>query len=132
LPDIKKCWLVIMIPEVTVPANKTSALYARLSPGDYTGGQHTGALAEDIRRGTGIEASRLYNVFEEIACSVFPDLYLYRRALLSAGAARVHLAGSGPVLFTLHRDRGEAEEVARKLAGWPVLVADTLLSSEPC
>jgi 4-diphosphocytidyl-2-C-methyl-D-erythritol kinase len=121
-----------MLPAVGVPESKTAALYARLRPGDYTDGTRTGALVECLGRGGPVEDKQLFNVFEGIAYSIMPGLNPYRRAMLSAGVARVHLAGSGPSLFSLHSSREEAEAVARRLHGWPVVVADTLAPGEAC
>ena len=47
----------------------------------------------------------------------FDGLTEYRRKFLEAGAADVHLAGSGPTLFTLTRDDLKADDIHKRLLG---------------
>ncbi|MFC1956365.1 4-diphosphocytidyl-2C-methyl-D-erythritol kinase, partial [Chloroflexota bacterium] len=39
------------------------------------------------------------------------ELKTYRAHILKLGAPHVHLAGSGPTLFTLFKDRAQAEDL---------------------
>ena len=70
------------------------------------------------------------NVFDNIADDSFPGIDEYRKHFLGAGATEVHLAGSGPSLFTLLPDKVEADNIHRRLerAGLECYVAETLAS----
>ena len=57
----------------------------------------------------------LFNVFDGVARDVFSGLERYWAEFLAAGAEFVHLAGSGPALFTMTRDRAQAEKIYRRL-----------------
>jgi len=47
---------------------------------------------------------------------------------MKIGARNVHLAGSGPALFTLHKDRAEAEDLHIRLhqQGMETYLTDTV------
>ena len=131
LPVPVKNWLVILSPAISRPPEKTAALYARLSAADYTSGEYTDVLASNLSQGVMLANEPLYNVFERVAYDVFPGLEHYRQLMLAAGVSRVHLAGAGPSLFSLHSSQAEAEVVYLRLAGQPVFLTETLGSDEP-
>jgi 4-diphosphocytidyl-2-C-methyl-D-erythritol kinase len=61
--------------------------------------------------GGDVAPDNLFNVFESIAYDSFEGLDGYRRRFLKAGAASVHLAGSGPSLFTIIKEKTQAEKI---------------------
>jgi len=126
-----KQWFVILTPDIPRPNKKTAAVYARLRTPDYTSGEYSEALAGQLIRGGGISDRLLYNVFERVAFDLFPGLTESREAMLAAGAERVHLAGAGPSLYSLHKSRAEAESVCSGLAGQPAYVAEALGPIKP-
>ena len=63
----------------------------------------------DERRG--LKPSLLFNTFENVAFELFPKLKLYRDHFVKLGADQVHLAGSGPTLFTMMDDEMQAENL---------------------
>jgi len=76
--------------------------------------------------------SLLFNVFDNVAFDSFTGLREYREQFLKAGAQDVHLAGSGPALFTLTQDKTEAEQLHLRLQqkGLECYLADTLATIE--
>jgi 4-diphosphocytidyl-2-C-methyl-D-erythritol kinase len=114
LPSPAKSWVVLLRPPIEL-ANKTREMYAHLDPAGFTKGQHARRLANSIRSGEGITSRRCFNVFDTLALSVFPGLDHYRREFLATGAKEVHLAGAGPMLFTLVGHRDEGEEILHRL-----------------
>jgi 4-diphosphocytidyl-2-C-methyl-D-erythritol kinase len=58
-----------------------------------------------------LSAENLFNVFDSVADEAFEGLADYRRRFIKAGAEDVHLAGSGPALFTLLRDKAKAQQI---------------------
>jgi 4-diphosphocytidyl-2-C-methyl-D-erythritol kinase len=68
-----------------------------------------------LARNEEIEDSLLFNVFEEAAFTEFQGLDKYRNDFLAAGADSVHLAGSGPALFTMVKDRFRADAICTRL-----------------
>jgi len=115
LPDIRSAWFVLLKPDVTIPANKTAALYGMLKPGHYSGGGWAAGAAEMIKKGdTGV--SKLYNTFDNVAAGAYNGLQRYREALEKAGAVGIHLAGSGPLLFSTFSNQEDALAVQAKLA----------------
>jgi 4-diphosphocytidyl-2-C-methyl-D-erythritol kinase len=57
----------------------------------------------------------VFNVFDGVARQGFTGLEAYWQQFQQAGARDVHLAGSGPALFTLVKDKAKAEELYRNL-----------------
>ena len=114
LPDPPPTWLVLLAPPFTLP-EKTTRMYAALTPADFSDGSRTDALVGRIREGRAVDGGGLRNVFERAAYEAFEGLHAYRDALLAAGARRVHLAGSGPALFALGPGEEEARAVHERL-----------------
>jgi len=138
LPPFPHMWVVLMLPPVPRMPGKTGRLYASLKPSHYTPGEITDRLVAMLTgRGLegrspfktntspsplkerGIEGERLvhnlFNVLEDVAVDNFAGLGEYRQQFLQAGAREVHLAGSGPALFTLVKDKAQAEKIYQNL-----------------
>ncbi len=115
LPPLPHMWVVLMIPPVPELAGKTEQLYASLKASHYTDGQITERLAKELRKGGKFISSLLFNTFENVAFTRFLGLSVARSHIIKLGATDVHLAGSGPTLFTLVKDRTQAEDLCIRL-----------------
>jgi 4-diphosphocytidyl-2-C-methyl-D-erythritol kinase len=111
LPPLPPMWVVVMMPPVLRMERKTERLYASLKASHYTEGQITEGLVALLNRGGEVTPSSLFNVFDGVALDSFTRLGEYWQQLVKAGAEEVHLAGSGPALYTLIKDRAEAEKI---------------------
>ncbi len=127
LPELPHSWVVLLVPAVRL-ATKTTQLYASLKKNHYTQGEATDSLVGRLTRGEAVTADSLFNVFEAVAYAIFDGLGESRRQFLKAGAASVHLAGSGPTLFTMVKDEAEAEKIQRNLGkqGLECYLAETV------
>jgi len=155
LPPFPHMWVVLMLPPVPRMPGKTGRLYASLKPGHYTRGEITDRLVAMLTGGSlegrspfktntspsplkerGIEGERLvhnlFNVLEDVAVDNFSGLGEYRQQFLKAGAQEVHLAGSGPALFTLVKDKAQAEKIYHNLQqqGLESYLTETLAAIE--
>jgi len=151
LPSLPHRWVVLLMPPVPRMPGKTKRLYASLKPKHYTRGEVTDRLVALLTgrslegrspfktntspsplKERGIEGERLvsnvFNVFDDVALDSFSGLGEYREQFLKAGASSVHLAGSGPGLFTLVVDKAQAEGLYRRLQqqGLESYLTDTL------
>jgi 4-diphosphocytidyl-2-C-methyl-D-erythritol kinase len=115
LPSLSRKWVVLMFPSVPLLRDKTKQLYASLKPEHYSRGEVTDRLVARLTSGEEIRPSDLFNVFDSVAASSFAGFEEYRGKFLDAGAQQVHLAGSGPTLFSLLKDRSQAEKIYRRL-----------------
>ncbi len=115
LPPLPQMWVVLVIPDIPQLPEKTKQLYESLKVSHYTHGQITRQMTAKLREGGELPVNLLFNTFEKVAFTAFPGLSDYRKFILKAGASQVHLAGSGPTLFTLHKDKTQAEKVYRRL-----------------
>ena len=109
-------WVVLAMPPVPVIPEKTKQLYSSLGDNHYTDGQITQTLVDKIRHGGSITPDLLFNTFENVAFTRFSGLKVAKEHMVKMGAEHVHLAGSGPALFTLIPDIDQAEELCVRLA----------------
>ncbi len=115
LPPLPPLWVVLAVPPVSRMPGKTGQLYASLKTTHYTDGQITQRLVDVLREGEELDSSWLFNTFENVVFTLFPDWHVSRDHMVKIGALDVHLAGSGPTLFVLFRERGPAEELCLRL-----------------
>ena len=135
LPPFPHMWVVLMLPPVPRMLGKTERLYASLKPSHYIDGQITDGLVA-LLTGRSLKGERLvstlFNVLEDVALDNFAGLGEYRQQFLKAGAQEVHLAGSGPALFTLVKDKAQAEKIYHNLQqqGLESYLTETLAAIE--
>jgi 4-diphosphocytidyl-2-C-methyl-D-erythritol kinase len=115
LPPPSERWLVLMLPPLPRVSGKTGHLYSLITDEHYTRGQATRRLVSQLTRAGGVEPEMLFNVFDGVAPDYFRDLGSYWERFLKSSAREIHLAGSGPALFTLTRDKARAEAIHRNL-----------------
>ena len=132
LPPLPHMRVVLMMPPVPRLPEKTRKLYGSLKAAHYTGGQITDRLVTSLAGGGELMIASLFNVFDEVALDNFAGLGKYREQFLEAGASSVHLAGSGPALFTLVKDRPRTDKLLESLQkqGLESYVTDTLPAGE--
>jgi 4-diphosphocytidyl-2-C-methyl-D-erythritol kinase len=115
LSSLSSISFVLLVPPLPKISGKTKQMYDNLRVADFTEGQYVQQALATSRQGKRIDHSLMYNAFERIAFDFFPKLGKYRKALEEAGAPGVHLAGSGPCLFTLFSEAKEAGELYSRL-----------------
>jgi 4-diphosphocytidyl-2-C-methyl-D-erythritol kinase len=115
LPPLPHMWLVVLMPDIATPGGKTGRMYARLNENHYTDGQATEELVALLTKGGDIVTASLFNVFERVAYDEYQGLEDYRQHFVKAGADSVHLAGSGPALFAILKEKAKAEKIYRRL-----------------
>lgn len=128
LPPLPRMWVILVVPPMPKLPRKTEKLYASLKTAHFTDGQITEILVKALKEGRGFKPSMLFNTFENVAFTRFAELSVYREHIVKIGAANVHLAGSGPALFTLMKDGAQAEELYLRLQqqGLESYLTDTL------
>lgn len=132
LPSLPHQWVVLLMPPVPRMPEKTRQLYAGLKPSHYTDGQITQKLVKVLNEGREFKPSMLFNTFENVAFDFFPELKVYKEHYAKLGASHVHLAGSGPALFTMLEDKAQAEDLYTlcQQQGLKSYLADTMASLE--
>ncbi len=129
LPPLPQHWVVLMIPDMPRLPEKTKRLYASLKTNHYTDGQITEKFIKALKEGKEFAPPLLFNTFENVAYDQFSGLKVYKEHFIKLGAPNVHLAGSGPALFTMIKDKAEAEKLYGYLQkqGVECYLATTLL-----
>jgi 4-diphosphocytidyl-2-C-methyl-D-erythritol kinase len=115
LPPSPPSWVVLLRPPVAMPSKKTERLYASLDPSCFSKGKFTREVVALLRQGGEPPTSSFYNTFERIAFTAYAGLEEYWQRFHALGAGNVHLAGSGPTLFTMVRDMAQGEGLYRSL-----------------
>lgn len=113
LPSLPHSWVVLLVPPLPPIEGKTKKLYAKLKPNHYSGGEITDSMVLGLTRGA-VNPSMLFNTFENVAYGFFPKLRVYKEHFLKLGAESVHLAGSGPTLFSLLENKAKAEDLYKR------------------
>jgi 4-diphosphocytidyl-2-C-methyl-D-erythritol kinase len=132
LPPLPRRWVVLLMPPLPRMPEKTRQLYASLKPDHYTDGQITQKFIKALNEGREFKPSMLFNTFENVAFEFFPELEVYKEHYAKLGAYNVHLAGSGPALFTMLEDKAQAEDLYTRCQqqGLESYLADTMSSLE--
>ena len=115
LKAFPQTWVVLLLPPVVAENGKTARLYNALKSGDFTEGDKTEKFVRALMESWEILPSLFGNAFERAAAELRPEIEEYRWRFVEAGAYRVRLSGAGPALFSLHRDKDEAERIYRNL-----------------
>ena len=115
LKAFPQTWVVLLLPPVVAENGKTARLYNALKSGDFTEGDKTEKFVRALMESWEIPPSLFGNAFERAAAELWPEIEEYRWRFIEAGAYRVRLSGAGPALFSLHRDKDEAERIYRNL-----------------
>ena len=115
LKAFPQTWVVLLLPPVVAENGKTARLYNALKKGDFTEGDKTEKFVRALMESWEIPPSLFGNAFERAAAELWPEIEEYRWRFIEAGAYRVRLSGAGPALFSLHRDKDEAERIYRNL-----------------
>jgi len=131
LPPFPHHWVVLVMPNVPRPPGKTARLYASLNASHFTDGHITEQLVKELKEGK--EPSVFFNTFENVAFASGSELKVYRDHIRKLGAPHVHLAGSGPALFTLLKDKTKAEELFTrcKQQNMETYLVETLAANHP-
>ncbi|MFN0072571.1 MAG: 4-(cytidine 5'-diphospho)-2-C-methyl-D-erythritol kinase [Chloroflexota bacterium] len=108
--DLPPSWIVLVAPEWEIQA-KTAALYAALTPDDFTDGAQIQAIAQCVR-GTTPLSQELTNAFERVIDRVFPSWSAMRAQLENQTGRRFWLTGAGPCVYTLLPSEEAANAVA--------------------
>ena len=120
LPPMPHQWVILIIPNVPrLPGQDEAALQhaPTFSLHRWENYRETGSRFEIRQR---IYTSSLFNTFENVVFTRGEELTNYRDHILKIGAPNVHLAGSGPTLFTLLEDKSQAEDLLSglKIRAW--------------
>ena len=132
LPPLPRMWVILVVPSVPRMSWKTGKLYASLNASHYTDGQFTERLVELLREGGEFTPGLLFNTFENVVFTRGSKLSVYRSHIVKTGVDYIHLAGSGPALFTLMKDKAQAEDlyIRLKQQKMETYLTETLLTLE--
>lgn len=112
LPPLERVPILLAKPQISVSTRwaydnlRTRLTAKRVLPNIAPTGANL--LVTDIRES-------IWNVFDALASSVYPDVRVAREAMVAAGALSASLSGTGPTVFGLFRDEVTLEKAEREL-----------------
>ncbi|MFO7774071.1 MAG: 4-(cytidine 5'-diphospho)-2-C-methyl-D-erythritol kinase [Dehalococcoidia bacterium] len=115
LPPLSSTYFVLLVPPLSKITAKTKRMYDKLDTAHFTEGQFVEAALSSLRKGKRIDHALMFNIFRKVAFDLFPQLGEYGQIFEQAGAPEVHLAGSGPCLYTFFTRKEKADEVFLRL-----------------
>ena len=132
IPLLPHRWVVLVVPPVGREPGKTKRLYDSLEVAYFTDGQITDRLVAVLKTGGEFTPSLLFNTFDNVTFDRSSELDAHRSHIMKIGAGNIHLAGSGPALFTLLKDQAEAEDLHIRLQqqGMETYLTDTVTAAE--
>lgn len=125
IPDARRQRLVIAWPETTAGGDKTSRMYAALTPKQYSDGARSERLAARLRAGMPARDEDIFNVFEAVLAQVDAEAAALFAKAQGFGLAQPHLCGSGPAFFFLVEDETPAEPLRKRLESLGLQTAET-------
>lgn len=117
IPLGRTFWVALACPRFDVD-EKTRALYAALTPEDWSDGSASARGAFDLNWAVGrpFEGARFPNAFDRPANRVYPGYADLRRQLEARAATPLSLTGAGPSLYALFDGQSAAAAAARRMA----------------
>ena len=125
LPSPDLPWFVLAFPKSNLP-DKTASMYRALTPDRFTRGALTHKLEARIRNGGDVPSQLLFNVFDEVARQINPDVDRCWKDFQAAGAREIHVSGSGPTVYAILARKEMATTVAlvmEKIKRWKSVAA---------
>jgi 4-diphosphocytidyl-2-C-methyl-D-erythritol kinase len=128
LPLLSHMWVLLVVPNMAREPGKTGRMYAELKGSHYTDGKITGNLVKILNECGEFMPSMLFNTFENVAFDYLAGLKVYKEHIIKLGAQHVHLAGSGPTLFIVFKEKAQAEDLYTrcKQQGMEAYMVETL------
>ena len=100
LPDCQVGWIVIIVPNIKLE-HKTKTMYSYLIEDSHTSGGLSRKLEARIRNGGDCPPQLMFNGFLDVAKTTIPGIKEAVSIFNKVGVQEIHLAGSGPSLFTI-------------------------------
>lgn len=121
-------WLLLVKPAIAV---STAVVFRNVPASDYGDGMHSRAIRADLEAGRQPSMQHLFNGLERGVLECYPQVAQARRDLLTAGAERVQLSGSGPTLFAPFSNIAQASAVlnAMQAGGYEVYLTRAIYPS---
>jgi 4-diphosphocytidyl-2-C-methyl-D-erythritol kinase len=131
LVPLSPTYFILLMPPLLKIQHKTKQLYNNLHSSRFTNGEFVSKALLSLLHKKVIPPHLMFNAFEETAFSFFPRLTEYKQAFQKAGATSVHLAGSGPCLYTSTSDEQQACHLCSSInnAGLKSYIARSLPST---
>ena len=118
LRDLRPLRLLVLVPPVPSPPNKTAQRFAAVQPHDLSHGERSHRIAHRLERGAPPPTADLWNAFEHVVERTESELLAHYGAYAAVvGGAPLHLTGAGPSVFLLAHERAKVAELRRDLEG---------------
>ncbi len=113
IAELPPCYIVLVKPPVSI---STGLLFSMIDKEKIKGHPDTEGVKRALKEGLVREVSlRLYNVMEETAAKVCPDIRKIRYKMIAGGAFGSVMSGSGSCVYGIFESEGVAAEMSSAL-----------------
>jgi 4-diphosphocytidyl-2-C-methyl-D-erythritol kinase len=109
--------VTLVFPDLVI-ANKTAAMYSKLTLGQFSDGGVTRQMIQILTSGRFVRESvsgLVFNAFSEVAAQSYPALQEMCRQVVDQGGPVMHLCGAGPAFFALPSSEEEHQRIVELL-----------------
>ena len=117
LPALPSLAVTLVFPDLVI-ANKTAAMYSKLTRRQFSDGGVTRQMIQILTTGQFVRESvsgLVFNAFSEVAAQSYPELTEMCGQVVERGGPVMHLCGAGPAFFTLPSSEEEHQWIAELL-----------------
>ena len=117
LPSVPTLTVTLVFPDLVIN-NKTTAMYSKLTRGQFSDGGVTRQMIQILTSGQFVKESvggLVFNAFSEVAARSYPELTDMCRKVIDQGGPVMHLCGAGPAFFALPSSEEEHQRIAELL-----------------
>ena len=117
LPSVPTLTVTLVFPDLVIN-NKTTAMYSKLTRGQFSDGGVTRQMIQILTSGQFVKESvggLVFNAFSEVAAKYYPELTDMCRKVIDQGGPVMHLCGAGPAFFALPSSEEEHQRIAELL-----------------
>ena len=114
LPNIPKTNFLLIICEEIIQ-NKTSLMYSHIRPENFTLGNKTHDLKNQILNANNLFKDDLFNIFDSISTEHTPYVHSTFSQLRNLKIDGFHVSGTGPTVFTIMDSIEEAKDLKKSL-----------------
>ena len=115
LPKIPRTHFCVLFPAEILSDDKTASAFAKIDGMGYDQNLFTEAFRLKLETGQSILDGDYFNRFDEIADLLYPRYRHYKEIMMTAGASKVLLAGSGSALICPCQNEDHALKICLSL-----------------
>jgi 4-diphosphocytidyl-2-C-methyl-D-erythritol kinase len=125
-----KLWFILIYPDFKVSTPLIYRKFDAFSRLTMPTGNVKILISELLKKGKAVDASCFFNSLEAVTSTLYPAVKQVKKAFFGMGLDKVMMSGSGPAVFALCDNYGQARNLRNKLRkqykSWQVFAVSTV------